>query len=71
MVYSAFPDGRHVFEDAIVEGGRVVRRGPFSGTHKGELQGMPPTGRRVTVSVIHIDQVENGRIVEHWGQSLY
>ncbi|MEM7593823.1 MAG: ester cyclase, partial [Cyanobacteria bacterium P01_A01_bin.83] len=40
----------------------------FKGTHKGELMGIPPTGKQVTFSVIHIDRVKNGKIVEHWGQ---
>ena len=30
--------------------------------------GIPAMGKQVTFSVIHIDRVENGKIVEHWGQ---
>lgn len=68
MMFAAFPDGRHVLEEVIAEGDKVVTRGTFSGTHQGELMGIPPTDKRVSFSVIHIDRVVDGKIVEHWGQ---
>lgn len=66
---SAFPDGIHRFEDVIAEGGKVVTRGTFSGTHRGELQGIPPTGKQITIPFFHIDRIVDGKLVEHWGQS--
>ena len=45
-----------------------MTRGIFQGTHQGELMGIAPTRKRVTFSVIHIDRLENGKIVEHLGQ---
>ena len=68
MMFAAFPDGRHILEEVIAEGDKVVTRGIFKGTHKGKLMGISPTGKQVTFPVIHIDLVENGKIVEHWGQ---
>lgn len=68
MIFSAFPDGCHVFEEVIAEGEKVVTRGTFCGTHRGELMGIPPTGKQVSFSVFHIDRVVDGKIVEHWGQ---
>jgi len=65
----AFPDGRHTFEDAIAEDDKVVTRGMFSGTHLAEIMGVPPTGKQVIFSVVHIDRVVNGQVVEHWGQA--
>ncbi|AKG21336.1 ester cyclase [Calothrix sp. 336/3] len=67
-MFIAFPDGRHVFEEAIAEANKIVTRGIFSGTHQGELMGIPPTGKPVNFSVVHIDRVIDGKIVEHWGQ---
>ncbi|NEQ19578.1 MAG: ester cyclase [Microcoleus sp. SIO2G3] len=64
----AFPDGCHTFEDVIAEGDKVVTRGAFSGTHQGEIMGILPTGKQVKFSVIHIDRVMDGKVVEHWGQ---
>jgi predicted ester cyclase len=66
---SAFPDGMHRFEDVIAEGDKVVTRGTFSGTHRGELQGIPPTGKEITIPFFHIDRIIDGKLVEHWGQS--
>jgi len=34
----------------------------------GELFGIPPTGKQVTFSVVHVDRVVDGKVVEHWGQ---
>ena len=68
-MFTAFPDGRHILEEIIAEGDKVVTRGTFRGTHQGELMGIPPTGKQVTFSVVHIDRIINGRIVEHWGQA--
>ena len=68
MMFAAFPDGRHTIDEIIAEGDKVVTRGIFAGTHQGELMGIPPTGKQITFSVIHIDRLENGKIVEHWGQ---
>ena len=68
MMFAAFPDGRHILEEVIAEDDKVVTRGTFSGTHQGELMGVPPTGKQVKFSVVHVDRVVNGKIVEHWGQ---
>ena len=68
MMFAAFPDGCHILEEVIAEGDKVVTRGIFKGTHQGELMSISPTGKQVTFPVIHIDRVENGKIVEHWGQ---
>lgn len=65
----AFPNGRHTFEDVIAEGDKVVTRGTFSGTHLEEIMGIPSTGKQVTFSIVHIDRIVNGKVVEHWGQA--
>ena len=64
---SAFPDLRLTVEDMIAEGDKVVVRMVTHGTHKGELMGIPPTGRSVTVNEQHIVRFANGKITEHWG----
>ena len=67
MYRGAFPDLRLTIEDEITEGDRVVTRFTGHGTHKGSLMGIPPTGKRVTITAIDILRFENGRIAEHWG----
>ncbi len=64
---SAFPDGRHVFDQVLVDGDHVVTVGRYLGTHEGELMGVAPTHRKISLAVIHLDRVVDGRIVEHRG----
>ncbi len=66
--YSAFSQGQHKFDEIIVAGDRVVTCGTFTATHLGEFQGLPPTGKQISLSIMHIDRIEDGKIVEHWGQ---
>jgi len=63
---SAFPGGTGIIEDIIVEGNKVVSRLTFRGTHTGDLMGIPPTGKTVTISEMIIDQFADGKIVESW-----
>ena len=62
----AFPDLHYTVEDRITEGNRVVARWKAVGTHKGELQGMPPTNKTVTMIGISVFQVEQGKIAQLW-----
>ena len=66
MIRGALPDLRRTIDDAISEGDRVVVRFTDRGTHRGELMGIPPTGRAVTVEGINIARVAEGRIQELW-----
>jgi steroid delta-isomerase-like uncharacterized protein len=63
---SAFPDGKLSIEDLIVEGDKIVSRISYRGTHTGDMLGIPPTGKSVTVSAMIIDQFADGKIVESW-----
>jgi predicted ester cyclase len=66
--YLAFSQGQHVFDQVIVADNKIVTSGTFTATHLGEFQGLPPTGKKISLSVMHIDRIEDGKIVEHWGQ---
>ncbi len=57
---AAFPDLRYIVEDQIAEGDKVVTRGVVRGTHKGEFQGIPPTGASVTIRFINIMRIADG-----------
>jgi predicted ester cyclase len=65
MITAAFPDNHHAVEEVIAEGDAVVVRCTLSGTHEGQFMGIPPTGRRIEVTEIHIYRPENGKAVEH------
>ena len=51
----------------VGEGDLVVHRSRWRGRHVGELFGVAPTGRVVTVDHVEMWRVEDGKIVEHWG----
>jgi steroid delta-isomerase-like uncharacterized protein len=66
MFAAAFPDQQMIVEDLVAEGDRVVARTTFNGTHQGEMQGIPATGKAVSVSMITIFRLDNGKIAEGW-----
>lgn len=63
---AAFQDTRLEVEDLIAEGDKVVSRVTMFGTHKGEFEGLPPTGREATVSAITVFRLVDGKIAEEW-----
>jgi predicted ester cyclase len=44
----------------------VAVRYTLEGTHEGELFGIPPTGKRLSVKSIAVERVSGGKIREHW-----
>lgn len=66
-VRRTYPDLHLTIEQQIAEGEWVVTRVTMRGTHRGEWQGIAPTGKRIEVSAVNIDRVVGGRIVEHGG----
>jgi steroid delta-isomerase-like uncharacterized protein len=63
---NAFPDLRLTVEDLVAEGETVVARWSCHGTHKGELDGIAPTGKQITITGVTIARFENGKMVEGW-----
>ncbi|MBI2726769.1 MAG: ester cyclase [Polaromonas sp.] len=63
----AFPDLKVVIHEQVAEGDLVTSRKTISGTHLGVLMGIAPTNRKVSIDVIDIVRVKNGRYFEHWG----
>jgi steroid delta-isomerase-like uncharacterized protein len=68
-IVGGFPDVRLDVDDWIVEGDRVVARVSVRGTHRGEALGMPPTGRSVSWTAIHIWRIAAGRLAERWSEA--
>lgn len=64
MYRTAYPDLQFTIEDHIAEGDKVVTHWTSTGTHKGELMGISPTGVQVTVTGILIGRIAGGKIVE-------
>ena len=69
MIYlTAFPDAHYTVEDQIAEGDKVVTRFTARGTHKGELMGIPATGRQGMVTGTGIARIEGDKLVEAWSE---
>ena len=61
---TAFPDLAFTIDDLVAEDDKVAIRFTAQGTHQGELSGVAPSGRHVSVPCIIISRIVNGRIVE-------
>jgi len=66
QVRSAFPDWENQIDELIVAGDTIVARMAWSGTHAGELFGIPPTGRRVTYVGASIFRLHDAKIQDAW-----
>jgi steroid delta-isomerase-like uncharacterized protein len=61
---NAFPDIRFTIEDMLAEGETVVARWSCRGTHKGELNGIAPTGKQFNINGVSIARFTNGKMFE-------
>jgi steroid delta-isomerase-like uncharacterized protein len=65
---NAFPDFHLTIEHQLSDGDTVVTRWTATGTHLGDLSGIPATGRRVVVTGISCERTVNGKFAEAWSQ---
>ena len=63
---AAFPRYEISADDLIAEGDKVVLRATVHGTHRGDLMGVAPTGKSVTLPFIIIYRIAEGKIADHW-----
>ena len=63
---TAFPDLKVTVEDIIAEGDKVSCRFTITGTHKGGLMGIAPTGKQVRLAGMEVHRIVDGKAVEHW-----
>ena len=63
----AFPDWYAITDEMVAEGARVAEQWTGRGTHRGEFQGMAPTGRQVTVPGTVFYRLASGKITEFRG----
>lgn len=64
--FKAFPDFQAKIEHIIAERDLVVVFLNFTGTHKGEFQGRPPTNKKISIRSADLYKVENKKIADHW-----
>ncbi len=61
-----FPDLEHTIHTSIAEGDYVSTRETLRGTHEGEFQGLPPTGKAVEFSAVCLWRFVDGKLAEYW-----
>ena len=64
--HRSFPDWHWSVEDILAEGDKVAYRFTMHGTDKGGFIGLPPTGKKVSLTGIGILRFANSKIVERW-----
>jgi len=68
LAFDAFPDWHEAIEDIIAEGDKVWVRVKATGTHTGEWNHFgahfPPTGKKLTMMMVFIWRIVNGKLVE-------
>lgn len=62
----AFPDLHCSIDDMVAERNRVATRYTITGTQQGEIMGVKPTGKEVTIPLIVITRFVRGKVVEDW-----
>ncbi|TFH24610.1 MAG: ester cyclase [Bacteroidia bacterium] len=64
--FTAFPDLNITTDYLVAEGDKVVKVWTANSTHKGELMGIPATGKRIVVKGIEMFRIQDGKIAELW-----
>jgi predicted ester cyclase len=64
---AAFPDLHVTVDDLLADGDRFASRTTITGTHTGDLMGIPATGKRISIGAVDIGRVEDGQAQERWG----
>ena len=63
---ASFPDYREDVEMLVGEGDFVAWRSLGTGTQLGPMGPFPPSGRRMSITIIGMHRFENGKIAETW-----
>ena len=67
--HGAFPALHADIQGIVSEGDEVWFYAVMTGTHQGELLGIPATGKQISVTMVDRVRVRDGKAVEHWGVS--
>lgn len=65
---TAFPDALITVEECVAERNTVVARWTLTGTHQGNFQGIPATGRAIKFAGIEVNRMEDGKCASHIAQ---
>jgi steroid delta-isomerase-like uncharacterized protein len=66
MLRTAFPDLRFEIHEMLAEGDIVAFRSTMTGTHRGLFQGLPPTGKPISIAHMHFVRLQEGKTTDLW-----
>jgi steroid delta-isomerase-like uncharacterized protein len=66
MMFAAFPDMHFTIHQQLAEGAQVATHKTFHGTQRGEFMGIPATGKQVSIEVMDIYTIQEGKMTDHW-----
>jgi predicted ester cyclase len=70
VILSGFPDARTDIDDILADGDKVATRLTVTGTHTKDSKTYgSPTGRQITFTMMAVDRIANGKIVESWSET--
>lgn len=68
-IFTAFPNVRVTPRQMIADGDKVAVEFQVTGTHQGDLMGIPPSGKAINISGMTIMRFADGKCVERWSQT--
>ena len=66
---AAFPDMKIEVEQLVADDENVAFAYTLTGTHKGDFNGIPATGKKIRARGLQISKFKDGKMVERWGSS--
>jgi steroid delta-isomerase-like uncharacterized protein len=66
MYGASFPDLKHTVDEVIADGDTLAVRWTVRGTHRGEFQDIPATGKSIKLSGITVHHLMGARVRETW-----
>jgi len=63
---AAVPDSHHTIELEVIQNDLIACVATVTGTHLGPFFEVPPSGRSVSYTVLMVDRIKDGLIVQHW-----
>jgi steroid delta-isomerase-like uncharacterized protein len=66
---AAFPDMKVEVEQLVADDENVAFAYTLTGTHKGDFNGIPATGKKIKARGLQISKFKDGKMVERWGSS--
>ena len=62
MWANAFPDGKLEVKRVVTQGNIAIAEMVGRGTHRGDFNGIAPTGKTVTVHICNVMELRNGKV---------